>query len=338
MKFIVQKVTRGFRERKHLKQSVLNYLVCIRHPMLLISQVQRSGGTLLSQLLDGHPELHAHPHELKIGRPNKEDWPHLDPTLPPSKLFPQIWEENTDFFLRNGYRKDIKSRQDKETFRSLFLPSLMRDIFVTDLGGKFRRIQRDVLDSYFTAYFNGWLDNRNLYGEKKYVSGFVPGLSSRPESMKGYWRDYPDGMAIFVIRDPCGWYASASKYMPQKFGGIDGGLHQWSTSAEAILESRLNQPTKTLLYTFEDLITRTETVMRSICLKTGIEFNQTLLNPTFNGINIRAASSFSVEKVGHGIIQEAAQRRHLLDEETIRRIEEKTGAIYKRVLQELTPI
>ena len=53
------------------------YKSCVEHtrpvtsPLVLISQVQRSGGTLLSQLFDGHPELHAHPHELKIGYPTK---------------------------------------------------------------------------------------------------------------------------------------------------------------------------------------------------------------------------------------------------------------------------
>lgn len=338
MKKFFQRITQRSRERKYLRLATLKYLVCVRQPMLLISQVQRSGGTLLSQLLDGHPELHTHPHELKIGRPNKDEWPSLDSSLPPSELFARVWEENTEFFLRNGYRKDIKSRQDKETFRSLFLPSLMREIFITDVTAKSNRTQRDVLDSYFTAYFNGWLDNHNLHGKKKYIAGFVPGLSSRPESMIGYWQDYPDGLVIFVIREPCSWYASASKYMPQKFGDIDTGLHQWIVSTGAVLESRLKHPMKTLLYTFEDLVTRTEDVMRSICFRTGIEFNPVLLHPTFNGLNIRAASSFSVDNVGHGVIQETVQRKELLEEELIHRIEEKTGTLYNRTLNELTPI
>ena len=36
-------------------------------------------GTLLSQLFDGHPECHAHPHELRIGSPTSRHWP---PTRP----------------------------------------------------------------------------------------------------------------------------------------------------------------------------------------------------------------------------------------------------------------
>ncbi|MDZ4405797.1 sulfotransferase [Prosthecobacter sp.] len=338
MKKMIQKLTQGIRERKHLTEAVLTYLVPVRQPLLLISQVQRSGGTLLSQLLDAHPELHAHPHELKIGRPKKEDWPQLDPKESPGKLFGEIWEENTRFFLQNGYRKDIKTREQKETFRCLFLPSIMRRAFLADLGSKPSPAQRDVLDSYFTAYFNGWLDNRNLHGAKKYVSGFVPSLSSRPASMERYWQDYPDGRVIFIVRDPCSWYASASKYMPQKFGNLEDGLHQWTASTEAILESRGKKPQQTLLYTFEDLVTRTEEVMRSICRNTGLSYHPTVLEPTFNGMPIRAASSFSVDHVSHGVIKETAQRRHLLDDSTIRRIEEKTSSIYSDALNKLTPI
>jgi hypothetical protein len=37
-----------------------NY-VGLRAPLLLISQVARSGGSLLSQLLDGHPGIAAYP-------------------------------------------------------------------------------------------------------------------------------------------------------------------------------------------------------------------------------------------------------------------------------------
>jgi hypothetical protein len=33
---------------------------------VLISQIQRTGGSLLNQPLDGHLELDAHPQELKI--------------------------------------------------------------------------------------------------------------------------------------------------------------------------------------------------------------------------------------------------------------------------------
>ena len=71
-------LTREFRQRKEHLQSL--HGACVKHvqpvtcPLVLISQIQRSGGSLLSQLFDGHPEVHAHPHELKIGYPKKDTW------------------------------------------------------------------------------------------------------------------------------------------------------------------------------------------------------------------------------------------------------------------------
>jgi hypothetical protein len=44
-------------------------------PLLLISQLPRSGGSLFSQLLDGHPQLLVYPHEMRIGYPGKDTWP-----------------------------------------------------------------------------------------------------------------------------------------------------------------------------------------------------------------------------------------------------------------------
>ena len=43
-------------------ESWLEHIQPVTVPLALISQIQRSGGSLFSQLLDGHPELDAHPH------------------------------------------------------------------------------------------------------------------------------------------------------------------------------------------------------------------------------------------------------------------------------------
>ena len=40
----------------------------VTSPLALISQIQRSGGSLLSQLFDGHPEIHPHPHANSLLR------------------------------------------------------------------------------------------------------------------------------------------------------------------------------------------------------------------------------------------------------------------------------
>jgi hypothetical protein len=60
----------------------LEHAVPVREPLVLISQIQRSGGTLLLQLFDGHRQCHVDPYELKIGHPKKHNWPPLDLSRP----------------------------------------------------------------------------------------------------------------------------------------------------------------------------------------------------------------------------------------------------------------
>ena len=52
----------------------------------LISQISRSGGTFLSQLFDHHPQILAHPEELRIGR-KKWIWPDLSQMRTPQQVF-----------------------------------------------------------------------------------------------------------------------------------------------------------------------------------------------------------------------------------------------------------
>ncbi len=70
---------------KLTQEAVLEQLFAIRRrnltpvsqPLLLIaSRLARSGGSLLLQLLDSHPQLHVRPHELRFGV--GETWPTLD--------------------------------------------------------------------------------------------------------------------------------------------------------------------------------------------------------------------------------------------------------------------
>jgi len=62
------KLNQKFRQSKinveSFCRSYFEHVSPVTSPLVLISQIQRSGGSLLSQLFDGHPEVHAHPHEL----------------------------------------------------------------------------------------------------------------------------------------------------------------------------------------------------------------------------------------------------------------------------------
>ena len=74
--------------------------VFVDRPLILISQVHRSGGSMLAQLFDGHPQVFAHPAELFIGYPNKSDWPYLDLGAGPEAWFFALFEHGLLKYVR----------------------------------------------------------------------------------------------------------------------------------------------------------------------------------------------------------------------------------------------
>ncbi|MEJ2731377.1 MAG: hypothetical protein P8185_23185, partial [Deltaproteobacteria bacterium] len=50
---------------KRFLRAYQKHVSAVTCPLALISQAQFSGGSLLSHLFDGHPQLHVHPHELQ---------------------------------------------------------------------------------------------------------------------------------------------------------------------------------------------------------------------------------------------------------------------------------
>ena len=109
-------------EYREVRRSRLEHLGEVREPLVLISQVQRSGGTLLSQLFDGHPECHAHPWDLEIGHPTNWVWPPIDLGAPES-WFGVLHEKKVGVHLREGYRKQALDREP-DIFPFCFLPRL----------------------------------------------------------------------------------------------------------------------------------------------------------------------------------------------------------------------
>jgi hypothetical protein len=308
----------------------LDHLVPVREPLVLISQIQRSGGTLLSQLLDGHPELHAHPHEICIGKPAKWDWPPLDLDAPET-WFETLHEPLVAEWVEGGYVKDQtalrKGERRPDVFPFVFSAKLQKRIFEAQAAGA--TTEREVLDAYFTSFFNAWLDNQSLYtGPKRAVAGFTPRLAMELERVDRLFGAYPDGLLVSVVRDPRAWYASASGHR-RYYGDVDESMALWRASTESALEAAARHGDRVVVLTFEQLTTDPEATMAGLAERIGIAFSPELLEPTFNGRPIRANSSETVDR--HGILPERAGAfREQLDRETIARIEELAGDLYDR--------
>jgi hypothetical protein len=324
---------------RDLVEERLGALVEVREPLLLISQVQRSGGTLLSQLLDGHPQLHAHPHELYIGHPHKSQWPSLDPSAGPAALFRVLQEAPAVRAFEEGYTKTAGGDDSAEVFPFELPPQLQAALFercLTDRGPA--RSERDVLDCYMTSYFNAWLDNANLSGGKRWVTGFVPRLHMTPGSLERFFAAYPDGLLVSIVRDPRGWWASAraqreslaTKRVLREYASVESGMEVWTSSAKATLDAVRRYDERVHVMRFEAIVGAPHEAMGTLATRVGIDFDDVLVSPSFNGRPIKAASSFEVER--HGILEDPLTRyREELDPGELTYIESEAGGLYAEV-------
>jgi hypothetical protein len=308
-------------------QSYFEHVPPITSPLALISQIQRSGGSLLSQLFDGHPELHAHPHELKIGYPKKYIWPEIDLKDDPERWFEILFEDIVVRHMRYGYKKMEKYT---DTFLFIFLPALQREIFLKYLDSVKANTIREVFDAYMTSYFGAWVNNQNLPGQKKFITGFTPRLATLKENMKAYFEIYPDGRLISVIRDPKNWFPSAVRHNLEKYGDVKQALNQWNESAQGMLWNKEKYGDRVCIINFEDLIQRTEAVMRYLADFLNIQFDDILVTPTFNKTPIKPNTSFKLEDPG--VIVSVLNRYNTLRQEELKVIDEMTGSLYAKVL------
>jgi hypothetical protein len=319
-------------EYRALCKTRVDHVVEVREPLVLISQIHRSGGTLLSQLFDAHPECHAHPHELRIGYPSSRHWPPLDLGAP-ERWFEILYEKYPGKHLERGYSKLADGLPapgvDADVFPFLFLPRLQEQLFEKCIAERPVERERDILDCYFTSYFNAWLDNQNLYaGPKRVVTAFAPELNLHPGAIDRFFEAYPDGTFISLVRDSRAWYASArSKKASDE--DVVTALARWRRSAEAAIAARERYGDRVVVLAYEQLVLDTETTMARLAEHLGISMTAELLTPTFNGRPIRANSSDPVRQ--HGVLRERARAfRDALDAATLERIEELSGDLYER--------
>jgi Sulfotransferase family len=325
--------TLGEEEYDVLCTARLAHVVPVREPLVLVSQLYRSGGTLLSQLLDGHPECHAHPHELRIGKvPNSRHWPRIDLDRPET-WFETLYEKYAGKHFRSGYSKlggKSAPAANRDVFPFLFLPGLQKRIFDQCVARIQVERERDILDCYFTSYFNAWLDNQTLYSTpKRVVTAFAPEMNLRRKSRESLFDVYPDGALVSIVREPRAWYASA-KSQGGRDKNVEVGMERWRRNVELTLEANELYGDRVVALIYEELVLDTERTMRRLADRIGISMSPSLLEPTFNGRPIRANSLDRVDR--HGVLADRVGAfRETLDASTVARVDELAGDLYERI-------
>lgn len=301
----------------------------VNAPMILISQAQRSGGSLLSQLFDGHSQIAAVPDELRIGHPTDEDWPSLDPAGAADDNFRKLFEGKTSRKVSRGYTKGGRN----EVVHPFFLiPRIQNRLFIHLFETSQPKTSREVLDLYFTSYFNAWLNYSASLKDKRWVVAFAPRMADNPKTVAGLFRDYPDGRLIQVLREPTTWYPSARNHRTTRLAGKspEEVLQVWLASAQAMVRNAKTYGDKVIILRFEDLVGATDQTMQYLAGRLGIQFEPALISPSFIGRPMFANSSFNAPQ--SGIIAAPLERRALLTEQDRALIEKICRSTYEQAV------
>jgi len=187
-----------------------------------------------------------------------------------------------------------------------------------------------------TSYFHAWVNNQNLIGVKKYITAFTPRLAMMDTNMASFFNIYPRGQLISVVRDSRNWFPSAVRHQVDKYGDIKKALDQWVDSARSMVRNKQKYGDRVCVITFEDLVRRTEAVMRYLAEFLDLNFDDILLTPTFNKFPIKPNTSFKLEKPG--IMISALERYKTLSREELAMVEKTTGEVYEEVLEAVASI
>lgn len=309
-------------------------VVPVDQPLALISQAQRSGGTLLARLFDGHPQCHAHPHELHIGDKRPHVWPELALDEKPAAWFAKLKEERLGAMFGKGKRKiPLKAQGEKqeESYYPFILPPMFQEeLFLQEVERRSPiESEREILDAYMTSLFNAWLDNQNLYGaDKRWVVAFSP-RRAWAERLDKHFELYPDGRLISIIRDPLSWYTSAQGRDPK--AKTESLLEHWKRSAREMSEAKSRYSKRVCIVRFEGLVSKTATTMRQLAGFLGIDYDKRLAAPTFNGNPVGANSSFDVRSTG--VVTDPVERyKEILSAEKQELISGECEALHQEVL------
>jgi Sulfotransferase family len=301
-------------------------------PLVLVSQISRSGGSLLAQLFDGHPQVYAHPWEVRVWHPKKWDWPALDPDASADEWLEALSDPKWAKIAEEGFAKAGRNPFAKsERHPFTFSDETQRALFLELVASRPVTRSRDVLDCWFTSFFACWRD-REPTGRELSITGFMPRVATSRESIERFAADYPDGALISILRDPRSWYASSRVVHFHKKESIGNAVEEWLEWGRRLEELIDTSPVPTLGVLFDDLVLEPEPTMRRVADFIGIEFDPILLRPTYAGRPVLPNSSFAVSD--YGINPEMANSREISSDARAA-IAEEALPLYRQLAERL---
>ena len=290
---------------------------------IYIGGINRSGGSLLARLFDGHPDIASYPLETSFPI-NQNFYPFVEALSGSTSFIPFYKKELNDnvFDILNiDYVKEEvrhawgKERSDpvgvrKNYIEKEFYGSVKTDFDYKKYVGEIEKesINADNLNDLYNikhkAYFNAW-DNGQHSGSLEYVITHDSNGLFISNTDK-FFEEFPDSFFIHPIRNITGYVASEKTRITRRYYGsrrfpkikmpnifvkrfrsydIEVLIRCWlvSLTRAVLLQEKYGIDGKFLVYRYENLVNDTSKAMRSISNSIGLNFDDSLLEPTIMG-------------------------------------------------------
>tara|TARA_B100000963_G_C22596029_1_gene657877 strand:+ start:591 stop:1871 length:1281 start_codon:yes stop_codon:yes gene_type:complete len=329
---------------------------------IFIAGINRSGGSLLARLFDGHPKIASYPMEVTYpfcdnsfkflekltGTPTHiPDFRiGIDPikyfNIEKEKIFYKLGKETSskygirkNYLEKAFYEKNIKTNFDYEKYREKLL-----------LYTKNCQNNQELYEAKHKAYFESWDEGKNFNNPNYVVSHDSNGLFLN--DFEKYFREFTDSVIFIPIRDCLGYIAAektriARRYFGSKrfarpvppnflvkkfsFYDLDSLIITWNISLSRIklLKEKFKNNNRLIIYRLEKLTSNTEEAMKFFSEKIDIEYDQILTKPTIKGENWLGNSQ---QGINSGVNQNPnAYYKKVLRSDEINKILKKTGEI-----------
>jgi hypothetical protein len=156
-------------------------------------------------------------------------------------------------------------------------------------------------------------------------------MAAQERNMNEFWRIYPDGFLISIIRSPLSWYPSFLKLKQGR--GVERSAARWNESTEAMFRERERRKDRVIILKFDDLVSNTEATMRLVCRRVGLEYHPSLVSPTFNWEPVGSNSIFGATEPGV-VTSAPAQRESLLSDDARDYLTAHCLPLYEKALRE----
>ncbi len=252
---------------------------------VFVSAWNDSGGGYLARLLDGHPELAVYPFELQLGTglapcgfdewfPAKYRWPVLP--ADPREAFDAFANEELRAALDPsgtgkfaGYSPDLDVDEWRRTFERLVVGHSGRG---------------EVVAAWLSAFFEvfGGDDDPN-----RTVVGHCPVLALDWDLIHA---DLPDARMLHVVRSPFAGFSDTIRRRPTM--GTEGYSTRWSLVNTVAALHAARDPDRFRIVRYEALLCSPEAELTAITRWLGLEFDASLLTPSWNGAPLEQMGPF----------------------------------------------